>query len=97
LAGVELDFGATSNWVVYDKIGTDVSGLNHVGNTNDGVLLNGVSNNLIGYDTIVYNGDVGILGENGSTPDNNSLVSDTFSVTVNGTTFRNSKGDMDFD
>jgi hypothetical protein len=95
--GLEIDYNATSNWVVYDKIGTDVGGLHNVGNAGDGVILNGTSGNLIGYDLLAYNGDVGILGENGSNASNNSLTGDTFFVTVNGLTFGNNKGDTDFD
>ncbi len=87
--GVAIENGATSNWVVYDHIGTDVNGNGNVGNVQDGVILNAVSNNLIGYDTIAYNGDVGILGEIGATAGNNSLISDNL--------FGNKNGPTDFD
>jgi titin len=95
--GVYVGAGATSNWIVYDNIGTGADGVTNVGNLQDGVILDGVTNNLVGYSLLVYNGDVGILGENGSTPDNNSLVSDTFTITVNGITYGNKNGATDFD
>jgi hypothetical protein len=43
-----------------------------------------LKNNTVANDLMVYNGDVGILGENGSTASNNSPYSDTFTVIVNG-------------
>jgi titin len=95
--GVYIGAGATSNWIVYDNIGTGTDGRTNVGNLQDGVILDGVTNNLVGYSLLVYNGDVGILGENGSTPDNNSLASDTFTITVNGVTYGNKNGATDFD
>ena len=47
---------------------------------------------MIAYDLLVYNGDVGIVGENGSTASNNLLAYDTFTVTVNGVTYGNKNG-----
>jgi parallel beta-helix repeat protein len=95
--GVVLNGGASSNWIVYDHVGTGTDGTTNVGNTQDGVILDGVSNNLVGYDTLVYNGDVGVLGEDGSDFNNNSLVSPTFTITVNGITYGNRNGATDTD
>ena len=95
--GVNISGGATSNWIVYDNIGTGADGKTNVGNLQDGVILDGVAGNLVGYDLLVYNGDVGILGENGSTPSNNSLTSDTFTITIGGVTYGNKNGATDFD
>jgi CSLREA domain-containing protein len=46
--GVRLGFGATGNQVQGNYIGTDVSGTLDRGNTNSGVFLNDVPNNVIG-------------------------------------------------
>src|SRR5262249_5029486 len=41
ITGVNINGGATSNWIVYDDIGTGADGLTNVGNLQDGVILDG--------------------------------------------------------
>lgn len=75
---------------------TGTGGLTNVGNLGDGVILSGVANIELDYDLIVYNGDVGILGENGSNLANNTFQNDTFYVVVGATTYGNTNGAMNF-
>ena len=63
-----------------------------MGNVNNGVVLDGVTGNTVEYDLFVYNGDVGILGDSGSNPSNNTVANDTYFVTVNGVTYGNTDG-----
>ena len=90
--GIYVGAGATGNSITDNDIGTGVDGVTNVGNLQDGVILDGVSDNVIAYDVLVYNGGVGILGENGSNSSNNILDYDTFTVIVNGVTYGNKNG-----
>ncbi len=95
--GVQLNNGATGDFINNDKIGTDVNGTGNVGNVVDGIDLVGVVNNEMENDLIVYNGNVGIQGLYGSNTQNNFIVNDVFTVTVNGVVYGNKNGPMDFD
>ena len=95
--GVSIVAGAFYNSIYNDYIGTGTNGGTNVGNVQEGVILDGVSNNNVYYDVLVYNGDVGILGENGSNSSNNFLEYDTFTVIVNGVTYGNKNGAERFD
>jgi hypothetical protein len=90
--GIYVGAGATSNWISYDDVGTGIDGLTSVGNLQDGVVLDGVSGNVIDYDVLVYNGNVGILFEHGATEAGNLLAYGTFTLTVNGVTYGNKNG-----
>ena len=90
--GIYVGAGATTNWISDDDIGTGVDGVTNVGNLQNGVVLDGVSNNVIDYDVLVYNGNVGIQDENGATEANNLLAYDTFTITVSGVTYGNKNG-----
>ena len=90
--GVVITSGETSSSIVYDQIGTGADGTTYVGNVNNGVVLDGVTGNTVEYDLFVYNGDVGILGDSGSNPSNNTVANDTYFVTVNGVTYGNTDG-----
>ncbi len=94
--GVYVGAGATTNWISDDDIGTGVDGVTNVGNLVNGVVLDGVSGNVIDYDVLVYNGNVGIQGENGATEANNLLAYDTFTITVSGVTYGNKNGAIEF-
>ena len=89
--------GATGDFINNDKIGTDVNGTGNVGNVVDGIDLVGVFNNEMENDLIVYNGNVGIQGLYGSNTQNNFIVNDVFTVTVNGVVYGYKNGPMDFD
>ncbi len=93
--GVYVGSGATSNWISQDDIGTGIDGLTSVGNLEDGVILDGVSNNAIDDDLVIYNGNVGIVYENGATDANNPLAYCTFTITVNGVTYGNKNGSIE--
>ena len=95
-SGVLIDAGASLNSIYSDYIGTGTNGATNVGNLQEGVILDGVTNNYVYYDLLVYNGDVGILGENGSNSSNNVLEYDTFSIIVNGVTYANKNGAESF-
>jgi large repetitive protein len=90
--GVLIDSGATGNSIYANDIGTGIDGATNVGNLGDGVVLDGVTNNVVADDLLVYNGDVGILGENGSTSTNNTTYNDTLTIIVNGVTSGNKNG-----
>ena len=90
--GVVITGGATSNWIVYDQIGTGADGTTNVGNFGSGVALDGVTNNTVNNDLLVYNGSARILFENGANTGNNTLANDTFTITVNGVTHGNTYG-----
>jgi hypothetical protein len=94
--GVYVGAGATSNDIDSNGIGTGTNGVTNVGNLGDGVILDGVAGNELASDLFVYNGDVGILGENGSNLANNTFASDTFLITVSGVTYGNKNGGLNF-
>ncbi len=95
--GVELSTGATGNYINNDKIGTDIYGVGSAGNVADGIYLVGVVGNQMVNDLICYNGDVGILGINGSSDQDNDISGDFFTVTVSGITYGNAHGATLFD
>ncbi len=63
-----------------------------LGNLQDGVELEDSCANTVAYDLVVYNGNVGVLGESRSTAQNNSFYGDTYTITVNGATYDNKNG-----
>src|SRR5262249_20244924 len=71
LAGVELFSSATNNLVAGNYIGTDVTGTGALGNSSDGVYIQG-SNNTVGGtvpgpgNTIAFNGHDGVLVDMGT-------------------------------
>ena len=97
VTGIYVWAGATGNSITDDYIGTGVDGMTNVGNLGDGVILNGVNNNVIAYDLLVYNGDVGIVGEDGSSTSNNLFAYDTFTLTINGVIYGNKNGAARFE
>ncbi len=97
VTGIYVGAGATSNSITDDDIGTGVDGMTNVGNLGDGVILDNVSNNVIAYDVLVYNGNVGVLGENGTTETSDQLLYDTFTLIVNGLAYSNKNGATMFD
>jgi hypothetical protein len=65
--GVELFAGATNNLVEANRIGSDSSGSQTLGNSNAGVLINNASNNTIGGPTSTTGQQAGnVISGNGS-------------------------------
>jgi hypothetical protein len=95
--GVYVGAGATGNLIELDDVGTGVDGETNVGNVQDGLVLDGVSGNAVADDLLVYNGDVGILGENGSNSSDNFIAYNTLTITINGVTYGNKNGAETFD
>jgi large repetitive protein len=95
--GISLQAGASNCMVIANDIGTGVDSKTNIGNTLDGVVLDGVSGSTIENNLIVYNGDVGILGEDGSTSQNNTLMENVFTITLNGVTYGNKNGATRFE
>ncbi len=86
------DSGTTGNVVTGDYIGTAANGTGSVGNSGDGVLLDGVSGNSITNSLICFNAAYGIEGTSGSNATNNTVTGDTFTVTIGTTTYGNKLG-----
>jgi hypothetical protein len=86
------DPGTTGNVVTDDYIGTAANGTGSLGNSGDGVLLDGVTGNSITNSLICFNGAYGIEGISGSNATNNTITGDTFTVTIGTTTYGNKLG-----
>ena len=95
--GVFLDNCASDNSVYANDIGTGVDGQTNVGNLQDGVLLEFSCANVIANDLIIDNGDVGVLGANGSTAQDNIFYGDTYTLTIGGVTYGNKNGATKFE
>ena len=91
--GVDItDSGTAGNFVSGDYIGTTVNGTGNLGNSGDGVLLDGVTGDSITNSLICYNGAYGIEGISGSNATNNTITGDTFTVTIGSITYGNKEG-----
>ena len=84
--------GTTGNVVTGDDIGTAANGIGSLGNSWDGVVLDGVTGNSITNSVICFNGAYGIEGISGSNATNNTINGDTFTITIGTTTYGNKLG-----
>jgi titin len=86
------DSGTMGNVVTGDFIGTAMNGTGSLGNSGDGVFLNGVTANSITNSVICFNGAYGIEGISGSNAGTNTITGDVFTVTIGTTTYGNKLG-----
>jgi hypothetical protein len=86
------DPGTTGNVVTGDFIGTAANGTGSLGNSGDGVFLNGVTANSITNSVICFNGAYGIEGISGGNATNNLITGDRFTITIGTTTYGNKLG-----
>jgi hypothetical protein len=84
--------GTTGNVVTGDYIGAAANGTGSLGNSGDGLLLDGVTGNSITNSLICFNGAYGIEGISASNATNNTIIGDTFTVTIGTTTYGNKLG-----